>query len=1223
MSEYYDPFDAHSSLAAFSVPQNEINLLDDDPFAASPSKSKHVPRTPSLRTTPAHAKPAFKPRPSLPSIKTLSTMDVHLVLPKKPRKGHVGAQLPFEPWDLPTSPLSSSETTPNDFFIPAPSPTGNCFLADMDGRSQYISDDSSDDGDYHTPLQVLEESEEEHAEDASETRYSSSSSDCDDTPAWQLHRSVSQHSGSTNNSLGPISPAANEFDFARSHYAGEDYLSYNHNPSFLTDRDRDATIRAVSYPQKIDPESDIDLFSSSSSSSSSCSVEDPVAATGFRSLPSASSAPNVASLRIDDEELAQFDPYIIGAISNHNHSLSDTVIREDRLPALSLSTNPSQSQILTASQTPIDISSSLSSPSFSLSTTASASSSTQDSSQLAITTSNHITPSSSSIPLASQTPTSSLAVDMPLSTTISTTIFEHDGSSVGTIRTIRARKESSSYIASRTSQLDDWEQQAIDSGHNTTNYGERRRSIVPTKGHKTRESLSVDGSGKLSASPSPNSSPGKTFHYPKDGDGSGSFVIGTSPISLEMVDSGYGSSSASASGRERAKSSASSGSAHVTRNMAGYPYGSGSASGTGSGRGRGREDEDDGDDDYRRNITRRFAAPSSDEISTSETEEESEDDYGVPSAQLQVHAQHQPYPHTLPAHSQKSSSRRPSSSTSPSSGDEDDNVPLARSIPTALQAQKSIRAKDREAREKKRRERAKEKEREKLVKSEVLARQADLLNHNMLPPGAAPATVPPVMSSAQEAAVGAMQAQTRSQGSMRRPRQNTMPYQASSPFAGMEFGVASGVGAVSLDRRQVSANAWLDGQAQAVPFPDANANSNSNAGAKTLRPMRSFHKSEPRRDDFSHVPLPFDASEKLARNANPSPTPTPTPVPVPTGMRQRSKSVSARDDPRQRSRGLSTTPNDAPPLPNMPKRSLDERSPPKKSLDGSRPPVPPPSELVARQKEKQGAALVQQRIFIGDRQRFVVVEINQGTSAGDVIRMVEEQGALKEWRGSGGWMLFEIAQDFGMERPVRGFELLSDIESSWNKDKLVNVFLLKLTPYAALLSRSNMPTFSPTFSGYIEWESKRGKWVKRYMVLREHSLYLSKRDNGKDEVLLCSLSNYDVYRVTRLIKAPKEYTFALKSTDNLSFFEDTADYLHMFSCRMDKGEAWMEKILLARSYVLYQERNVLSKPSNTAQGPAAGGATGLSRNPTRKAAQKPLLNVNGSSIFEPGSLLRQ
>ena len=121
------------------------------------------------------------------------------------------------------------------------------------------------------------------------------------------------------------------------------------------------------------------------------------------------------------------------------------------------------------------------------------------------------------------------------------------------------------------------------------------------------------------------------------------------------------------------------------------------------------------------------------------------------------------------------------------------------------------------------------------------------------------------------------------------------------------------------------------------------------------------------------------------------------------------------------------------------------------------------------------------------------------------------------------------------------------------------------------------------FSGYIQHEYKRGKWQKRWMELREHSLWLSKKDTvrvlsffrsfiltdvcvtqGKDQVCLCSLHNFDVYTVTRPNKAPKGFVFAIKSTDNLSFFEDTSDYMHLFSCGEKEGLSWMEKILLAR-----------------------------------------------------------
>ncbi|KAJ7600886.1 hypothetical protein C8J56DRAFT_1074504 [Mycena floridula] len=250
-----------------------------------------------------------------------------------------------------------------------------------------------------------------------------------------------------------------------------------------------------------------------------------------------------------------------------------------------------------------------------------------------------------------------------------------------------------------------------------------------------------------------------------------------------------------------------------------------------------------------------------------------------------------------------------------------------------------------------------------------------------------------------------------------------------------------------------------------------------------------------------------------------------------------------------------------------------------------------------------------------------MVEVEPTTNAGDVIKMIEDQGGLKGWVGTGGWMVWEIAQDFGMERPIRSYELLADVEASWNKDKMVNTFIIKLTPLEPLLSRAAMPKSSPVCSGYVEWEIKRGKWAKRWLSLREHSL--------RDDVLICSLSNFDFYKVTRTIKAPKPFVFALKSTDNLSFFENTADYLHTFCCKEPDGAKWMERILLARSYVLHQEKNVLFNPK-------AAGPSALARAPTRKSTTSqrsgmktqplvtmpaPLVKVAPDDVFEPGSLL--
>ncbi|TFK23077.1 hypothetical protein FA15DRAFT_757558 [Coprinopsis marcescibilis] len=273
--------------------------------------------------------------------------------------------------------------------------------------------------------------------------------------------------------------------------------------------------------------------------------------------------------------------------------------------------------------------------------------------------------------------------------------------------------------------------------------------------------------------------------------------------------------------------------------------------------------------------------------------------------------------------------------------------------------------------------------------------------------------------------------------------------------------------------------------------------------------------------------------------------------------------------------------------------------------------------------------VVQQRIFIGDMQRFNMVEISATTTAGDVVETIEAQGNVKNIIGVGGWMLWEVAQDFGMERPIRSFELLADVQASWNKDKMVNLFVMKMTPLAVPLNRNAIPSSSPRHGGYVEWESKRGKWSKRWMELREHSIWLSKRENSKDEVFLCSLSNFDAFHINRTHRAPKAFAFSVKSTDNLSYFENAADYLHTFSCSEKDGKMWMEKILVARSYVLHQERQVLFNPK------AAGGngAGALSRSGTKKSASRPapLVSVpppfsakpvsSGGAVFEPGSLL--
>ena len=145
------------------------------------------------------------------------------------------------------------------------------------------------------------------------------------------------------------------------------------------------------------------------------------------------------------------------------------------------------------------------------------------------------------------------------------------------------------------------------------------------------------------------------------------------------------------------------------------------------------------------------------------------------------------------------------------------------------------------------------------------------------------------------------------------------------------------------------------------------------------------------------------------------------------------------------------------------------------------------------------------------------------------------------------------------------------------------------------------------------------------------------------------MNNFDAYVVTRVGKAPKGFVFAVKSTDNISFFESTSDYIHTFSVPEREGENWLEKILLARvcifasssiaclltvmvrqSYIIHQERNVITGNNNNNNTSVIGAS--LTRAGTRKRPAQPLVNFGGPITladppplvppsFEPGSLL--
>lgn len=557
----------------------------------------------------------------------------------------------------------------------------------------------------------------------------------------------------------------------------------------------------------------------------------------------------------------------------------------------------------------------------------------------------------------------------------------------------------------------------------------------------------------------------------------------------------------------------------------------------------------------------------------------------------------------------------------------DDDVPLAQSMPTALTAQKSIRRQLRDERHQRKMQRAKS------------TRIVPVMPPEQPP---VPALPPPtgIHGRQRSASVTPSLAPSRGERSRGRPaplepfpiddlamklanlQMATPPSTAPPSYNGIVSAPLSARVPISGSGSRIHRPQAVDEMAflQHVPAYTTNKLPND----RQLRSMRSFHRPEGRTVDTSQPRLESSLSQRFGRG----PTVASRRPEDPPLRRDKSVTRPSRDgfeihnasDPLLRSARPSE--DSRRPTPTVPRVSVDQdveqrvlQRPPVE-LTHSRPqPLPAPKVQVT-----------QQRVFIGDMQRFNTVEIASNTNAGDVIALIASQGSLDH---TAVWMLFELANDFGMERPIRNYELLSDVTASWNKDKLLNAFVVKRTYLAPFLSRSNIPTSSPTNRGYVEYESKKGKWSKRWMELREHSLWLSKRDTGKDETFLCSLSNFDAYYFTRKHKSPKPFVFAIKSTDNISLFENVSDYVHILSCNQKDGERWMEAILVARSYVLFQERHVLfAKP-----GESTLISNNLSRSQTRKQSistrpSQPLVSVSApfsasatAVTFEPGSLL--
>ncbi len=331
-----------------------------------------------------------------------------------------------------------------------------------------------------------------------------------------------------------------------------------------------------------------------------------------------------------------------------------------------------------------------------------------------------------------------------------------------------------------------------------------------------------------------------------------------------------------------------------------------------------------------------------------------------------------------------------------------DDVPLAQSIPTALRAQRTIRQQVRDEKDERRRLRALRRQQQQPQRHERQQTPTQVLPDETLRHH--------TMMSSSTQHISTQLAPSFSHTT--RSRTRTLPSNTARPIVAEDLARRlrdiqdTSASSSLLPRHQPSPSDSTPHSDQPVRRPGDHVRIPSVSGQdRTIRPTRSFHR--PSTADTAQVqpvpvpPLTHDM-HRLGRSATTVSRPTRQHDPFETSRSAPSAHKSSRRPQTSDGHGPSTTPFNSSVFQRVFAPSADT-------------PDPSSHSQVISKESKQVSW--QQRVFVVDLQRFNTVTMSPSTTAKEVIDVLERQGQLANWVGVGGWMLFEVSQDFGMGEP--------------------------------------------------------------------------------------------------------------------------------------------------------------------------------------------------------------
>lgn len=158
-------------------------------------------------------------------------------------------------------------------------------------------------------------------------------------------------------------------------------------------------------------------------------------------------------------------------------------------------------------------------------------------------------------------------------------------------------------------------------------------------------------------------------------------------------------------------------------------------------------------------------------------------------------------------------------------------------------------------------------------------------------------------------------------------------------------------------------------------------------------------------------------------------------------------------------------------------------------------------------------------------------------------------------------IIVECYEVFGLERRLRKYERIRDAMNSWDFDEQNPLLIMAHDSNRndGDLELSSVPRTAEAPSGFsleMRYSSRPQKWKKCWIHLMDNGqMFASKRSdskyNDKDSTTLCHLSDFDIYTpkgrgISRHFKAPKKFSYAIKSQQKINAFPTGKNFVHFF-----------------------------------------------------------------------------